>query len=387
MGKGNMQNIINLKNILNGSRINEPLSKHTFLKIGGPADLYYEANTSDELIGAYKSAASFKIPVTILGWGSNILVSDKGVRGLVIVNLSKEIKMLNPSKENLSKKNPTSRWESDNTQGTFKYEFKDLDYSEESSKRIDVKIDSGVGLANAREYLYRYGITGFQWYAGIPGTVGGAVFNNIHGGTHFLSEVIKSVKVLTADGKVKELSIDEIGVDYDKSRFHKSKELIVSVLFSLYLGDVDKAKYVTEEWEKRKNIQPRNSPGCAFQNITQEQKIKLGFPTTSVGFIVEHELGMTDFRIGDAAVSTNHHNFIVNLGHATASDYLSVVKEIYRRTKEKLGIELVPEIFFLGFEDNEIKEFRTSEQSSLRKERRHDIKTVYGDSKKLFSKC
>jgi UDP-N-acetylmuramate dehydrogenase len=387
MGKRNMQNITNLKNILKGSRINEPLSKHTFLKIGGPADLYYEANTSDELIGAYKNAADFKIPVTILGWGSNILVSDKGVRGLVIVNLSKEIKMMDLSKENFNKENPVSRWESDNTQGTFKYEFKDLDYSEKSSKRIDVRIDSGVGLANAREYLYKYGITGFQWYAGIPGTIGGAVFNNIHGGTHFISEVIKSVKVITPGGEVKELSIDEVGVDYDKSRFHKSKEIIVSVLFSLFLGDVDRAKYVTNEWEKRKNIQPRNSPGCAFQNITQEQKLKLGFPTTSVGYIVEHELKMTDFRVGDAAISANHHNFIVNLGNATASDYLKVVKEIYRRTKVKLGIELVPEIFFMGFEDEEIKEFKTDAQKNLMKARKHDIKTVYADSRKLFSKC
>lgn len=379
-------NFIKLNKILKGSKLDEPLSKHTFLKIGGPADLYYETVTSDELINAYKNAISFKVPVTILGWGSNILVSDKGVRGLVIVNLSKQIKILDSSNQKININKPTSRWESDKSKGTFKYEFKDLDYTEEGSERIDVRVDSGVGLSDAREDLFKYGITGLQWYAGIPGTIGGAVFNNIHGGTHFLSEVIKSVKVVTPEGEVKELTISEIGVDYDKSRFHKSKEIIVSVLFSLYLGDVDKAKYVTSEWEKRKNIQPRNSPGCAFQNITQEQKTKLGFPTTSVGFIVEHELKMTDFRVGDAAVSANHHNFIVNLGHATASDYLKVVKEIYRRTKKKLGIELVPEIFFLGFEDDEIKEFKTNEQISLRKARRRDIKTVYGDSKKLFSK-
>jgi UDP-N-acetylmuramate dehydrogenase len=381
------KNITDLKNAIKGSKLNEPILKHTFLKIGGPADLYYEAVTSDRLIDAYKNAARFKVPVTILGWGSNILVSDKGVRGLVIVNLSKQIEILDSYRQSINLSKSTPRWESDKSKGTFKYEFKDLDYSEDGSKRINVKIDSGVGLSNAREYLFKFGITGLQWYAGIPGTIGGAVFNNIHGGTHFISEVIKSVKVITPNGEVKELSIDEIGVDYDKSRFHKSKEVIVSVLFSLYLGDVDRAKYVTNEWEKRKNIQPRNSPGCAFQNITQEQKLKLGFPTTSVGFIVEHELKMTDFRVGDAAVSANHHNFIVNLGSATASDYLKVVKEIYRRTKEQLGIELVPEIFFMGFEDEEIKEFKTDAQKNLRKARKHDIKTVYTDSRKLFSKC
>jgi UDP-N-acetylmuramate dehydrogenase len=377
--------LLDLKNKIPGSKLNESLSGHTFLKIGGPADLYYEANDESHLINAYLSALHLNIPITFLGWGSNVLVSDKGVRGLVIVNLTNKIEILNSVSKNSGLRS-ISRWESDKSKGTFKYEFKDLDYSEDDCKRVNVRIASGTGLSEARDYLFKHNITGLQWYAGIPGTVGGAVFNNIHGGTHFISEVISRVKVVTPQGETKEISIEEIGVDYDKSRFHKSKELIVSILFSLYYGDVEKAKFVSQEWEKRKSIQPRNSPGCAFQNITQEQKNKLGFPTTSVGFIIEHELNMTDFRIGDAAISPEHHNFIVNLGKATASDYLAVVKEIYKRTKEKLGIELVPEIFFLGFKDKQIKEFKTDYQKKLRKDRKKDIKTVYVNSNKLFSK-
>ena len=128
--------------------------------------------------------------------------------------------------------------------------LKDLDYSESDCQRINVRIASGTDLTEARNYLFNHGITGLQWYAGIPGTVGGAVFNNIHGGTHFISEVIDNVKVITPEGKIKEISIKELGVDYDKSRFHKSKEVIISVLFSLYYGDVEKARFVTQEWGK-----------------------------------------------------------------------------------------------------------------------------------------
>ena len=376
---------LDLKKVIPGAKLNELLSEHTFLKIGGPADLYYVAKNEDQLVNAYLSAIRFGVPVTLLGWGSNVLVSDEGIRGLVIVNKADGIEILSPE-SNRSESLSTPRWESDKSKGTFKYEFKDLDYSEKDYQRINVRIASGTDLTEARNYLFDHGITGLQWYAGIPGTVGGAVFNNIHGGTHFISEVIDSVKVITPEGKIKEISINELGVDYDKSRFHKSKEVIVSVLFSLYYGDVEKARFVTQEWGKRKSIQPQNSPGCAFQNITQEQKNKLDFPTTSVGFIVEHKLNMVGFRIGDAAISSQHCNFIVNLGHATASDYLAVVKEIYKITKSKLGIELVPEIFFLGFRDEQIKEFKTDYQKKLRKDRREDIKTVYGNSKKLFSK-
>jgi UDP-N-acetylmuramate dehydrogenase len=122
----------------------------------------------------------------------------------------------------------------------------------------------------------------------------------------------------------------------------------------LFYGDVEKARNVFVEWTKRKSLQPRNSPGCAFANLSHEDAERLGFPTTSAGYVVEHVLKMGDYRIGNAGVSTAHHNFVVNLGGATASDYLSVLGEIVRRTKDATGIDLIPEIFLLGFSQEEL---------------------------------
>lgn len=363
------------------TKLEEPLASYVGLKIGGPAEILYLADGADDLVKVSKIARECDVPVTVIGGGTNILVSDKGIRGLVIVNVKGDIKIgeevVVEDKES-GQIDITYRWESDNSQGTFRgIEFKDLDYDESNLQKVEVVMDSGVNLPYALYYLIEQGLTGLQWYAGIPGTIGGAVFNNIHGGTHFISEVVKSVDVMDAEGNVKTLTIEELGADYDRSRFHKSKEVILRATFNMYHGDKEKAMYVAKEWAKRKAIQPRNSPGCAFANLTQEQKISHNYPTTSAGYIIEHVLKMTGFKIGDAAISPDHHNFIINLGKATAADYLSVVKTIYNRTKEETGIILVPEIFFLGFEPEEIKEFTSSESKELRDTRLKEIKTVY----------
>jgi len=366
--------------------VNEVLSKYCFLRIGGPADIYFEARTTKEFIKVILLARSHNIPVTILGEGSNVLISDAGIRGLVLTNKANEIEILDKATKKERNSAVTPRWESDSKVGTFKYEFKDLDYDESNYPRVKVKMESGVILPQVIDFLLKKKVTGLQWYAGIPGTIGGAIFNNIHGGTHFISEVLEYVRVLDKRGKSKKLSINDLGIDYDKSRFQESGEIILDAVFLLYTGDVNKAMYVKKEWAKRKSLQPRNSPGCAFQNLTQKQKTKLGFPTTSVGFIIEHKLNLSGFRVGDAAISKKHHNFVVNEGKATAADYLTVVKEIYYKAKEKLGVTLVPEIFFLGFNNKEVGEFRSQESLSLRKTRKLEIKKAYKNSKKLFSK-
>lgn len=381
------EDLIKLKKLLeNKAKLNEPLTSHTFLKIGGPADLYFEAQTNEQLVTAVVNARRLGIDITMLGQGSNILVSDKGVRGLVLVIRTSRIKIVGEGKAEENKDATVSRWESDSGWGTFKYEFKDLDYDESDSARVLVEIDSGVDLPYVSQFLINKGITGLQWYAGIPGTIGGAVFNNIHGGTHFLSEVLDSVEVLGRDNEVSQIGISDLGIDYDKSRFQESGEIILKATFKLFRGNTEKAKYVFQEWAKRKSLQPRNAPGCAFHNLTQKQKDELGIPTTSAGFVIEHLLKMTGFRIGDAAISKDHHNFIVNDGKATASEYLAVMKEIYRRAKTELGIELVPEIFFMGFDSEEIKEFKRPVQKEIRKTRNKEIKSIYNDSKRMFAK-
>jgi len=361
-----MQKIQELIKIINPSqtKVNEPLSRHTVVAIGGPADIWYESKTSEDFINVIKNARKLEVPVTVLGRGSNTLISDRGIRGLVIRNTSKEIKIGDeePFKETVSLKKEikevVSRWDSVTTEngGRTMYDFKDLDYDESNLPLIEVKIDSGVDMPFAMNFLLNKGITGLQWYSRIPGNLGGWIYNNVHGGTHFIKEVIKSVQVLDEKSNVVTFKASDLHFGYDESRFHKRNEIIVAATLELYKGDKFKAQYVAIEWAKRKSIQPSKSTGCIFANISNEAKEKFGYPTGSIGYIIEHIFNLSNFRIGDAAISLSHHNFIENKGKATASDYLEVIREIQKRAKTKFGFIFKPEIFFLGFNKEELQD-------------------------------
>jgi len=331
-------------------KLNEPLSKHTTVRIGGPADIWYEAISTDKFVEAIKKARELGIPVTVLGRGSNVLIGDKGIRGLVIKNAEQKIEIIEEpiSYSNKDEKDVKPRWSSDSTLGTFKYEFKDLDYSEEAYPRIFVDLDSGVDMPYALNFLLEKGITGLQWFSRIPGTLGGWIYNNVHGGTHFFSEVIENVTVLTNELEIKTLTKDQLNFDYDMSIFHQTQDIILKATLRLYKGDKQKARYVAIEWAKRKSVQPSNSIGSVFKNISDEDKQRLNLPTNSIGYIVEHVLKMSGFQIGDAAISRSHHGFIENKGEATASDYLKVIKAIQKKAKKELNLNLETEIFLLG---------------------------------------
>lgn len=331
-------------------KLNEPLSLHTTLRIGGPADILYEAKESGDLIKAVRLARSFDVPVTVIGGGSNVLVSDLGIRGLVVKNNGGKIE-IQKSKSSivpvLGGGVSEARWMA-SQEGTQKYDFTDINYDESSCPDVEVVVDSGVNLQLAMSRLIDVGVTGLQWFARIPGTIGGAVYNNIHGGSHVFGEYVGSVVILDERGEIRTISGRDLKLEYDKSRFHKTNETIVEVKLVLKKGDSDKARATALEWIKRKAVQPMNSAGCVFKNIGEEERKILGYPTTAVGYIVEHILNMSGFGIGGAAISTDHHNFIINRGNATAKDYLSVRDEIAKKTMDILGLSLEDEIIRLG---------------------------------------
>lgn len=335
----------------------EPLAPYTTVKIGGPAEVFCEVKTSDDFSKIVIFARKNDIPVTILGWGANSLISDEGIQGLVIKNSAQEIKIVETRliasvpQEQIT----VPRWQHDETEGTGKSNFTDLNFDESNFPRVHVQVDAGTPLPVLMNTLLQEGITGLQWYSRIPATLGGAIVNNIHGGTHFIEEIIESVEIIDQEGALKTLRNNELEFDYDFSRFHHSGEIIVKATIQLFKGDVEQAKKVIKEWAIRKATQPQNSLGCIFQNISKEQQLKLGYPTNSVGYIVEHILGMKGYQIGEAKVSEKHCAFIENVGSATAYDYLAVIKKIITETKAKTGIELKPEIFFLGFKQSELE--------------------------------
>lgn len=332
----------------------EPLASHTTVGIGGPAEVFCRARTTKELEKLVKFSRKNMISLTVLGWGSNLLIADRGVRGLVIKNEANEIEVLeSQSQSEIEVKSVSSRWQHVKSE-TVMPKFDTIVYDESDSERVRVRIASGVPLATLIQKLLRQGITGLQWFARIPATVGGGVVNNIHGGTHFFSDYVESVSVVDDSGKVSEISASALEFGYDVSRFHRSKEIILSATFVLYRGDTKKAQAVVAEWSRQKQQQPAKSLGCVFQNISLETQEKLNLPTPSVGYIVDNILGLKGKKGGGAQISEQHAAFIVNLGNATADDYLSLLKKIYEETKKKFGIKLKPEIFFLGFTADEL---------------------------------
>ncbi|MEA3357567.1 MAG: FAD-binding protein, partial [Patescibacteria group bacterium] len=307
-------------------KLDASLSECTTVGIGGSADLLYTTKNSRDLQRTVVSARECDVPVTVLGCGSNVLIADKGIRGLVVINTKggysvEHAKMRKKIADRSSV--PDARCESDKTRGTLKYEFNDLNYDESHEDSVCVNVESGLSMPVLIRLMLGRGITGLQWFAGIPGTVGGAVVNNLHGGTRFISEVIDWVEVLTKENKVERLDNKELMLDYDKSVFHKSGDIVLRACLRLFLGDSNKAKFTADEWAKRKiKVQPQSTPGCIFKNISHEERERLGFPTTGTGFIIEHGINFSGYSVGDAVISSKHHNFIENMGGATASDYL-----------------------------------------------------------------
>lgn len=357
---------------------NQVLAPFTTVKIGGPAQYFCTVNNEQELVAACTAARTCDLPVTILGWGANTLIADTGIKGLVIRNQATAWKILdsntkeqtvsttsgtpthttlNPSDtledsplSSISGKNTAARYQS--AQGVSP--FSTLDYSEENQPQVLVEVESGAALPILITQLISQGITGLQWYAKIPATLGGAIVNNIHGGSHYIAEVVRSVKVLTPDNQTRWLSAEDLDFEYDFSRFHYSKEIILTSKLSLYAGDQEKAKNVVSNWARTKAHQPQQSLGCVFQNISLQEQQRLDLPTPGVGYIIDVLLGLKGKKVGGAEISTQHAAFIVNCGDATASDYLALVQLVLQQAQEKLQLQLKPEIFFQGFSSEEL---------------------------------
>lgn len=333
---------MNLPNI----KENVPLSSFSTIGIGGPAKHLIEAKTTEDLANAVQEAIKSQTSYYILGNGSNTLISDSGFEGLVILNLTSGITVLDKQFQ-VNRKSVSARLEQAHAQEF--YTFKGLDFDESAYPSVFVEMDSGVKLQAGIYKLIAQGITGLQWFSGIPGTIGGGVFMNVHGGPKFLSDFFISANILNSQGVREEKSWDYFKFDYDYSILHDTRDIVLSAVFELKKGDKTKALKTAQEWAKRKSIQPQKSLGSTFQNISISEKERLGFPTTAAGYIIDKVLGFKGIkRVGDAIVSPRHANFIENVGRATAADVYQIIQEIKLLTRQKLGIDLKEEIKYLG---------------------------------------
>lgn len=338
----------------------KPLKEFTTWKIGGPADVFVRVKNETELISLLKTAHTLEIPVTYLGGGSNVLISDEGIRGIVVKNeisridiggvlqninldasLQEEARLIQVDTENY-------------------YDFTSLDYDESANPLVAVDIYSGTFLSYAINYLIQAGVTGLQWFAGIPGTIGGAIFNNIHGGSHFIGEYIKSVTIIDKAGNLQELDADTLNFKYDYSDLQERKDLfILKARFQLYQGDKQKALATAIAWaQAKKKKQPYNSAGCCFKNITEEERAAKSLESNSWGYIIDKVLDLKGYSKNGAQVSDKHAAFIETDGTASSEDVISVLDTIYKTADEKIGLKPKTEIFFLGFPEEKINKYR-----------------------------
>jgi len=282
---------------------NHPLAPFTTVKIGGPADTLIITHTTDKFIEALKKAKQAKTNITILGNGSNVLISDSGIRGTVIKNLSNSIEYLSDNK---------------------------------------VKVNSGVELPLLIFDSVKHSLSGLEEFAYIPSTLGGAIYGNIHGvNKNNFDRFITEIEVFDLNNsEIRHLESKQLKWSYDTSEFKVQPNLVIlSAILQLEPGDPSASKQtITDIITKKIQTQSMNSLGSVFKNPQND----------SAGRIIDQELHLKAFQIGDAQISPKHGNFIVNLGHATAADYLALIKKVQFEAKSKLNIDLEPEIKFLG---------------------------------------
>ena len=292
-----------IKKLLPGIKQNVSLKNFSTFKIGGKAKYFFGAKKKEDLIKAIKVAQDFRLPFSIVGNGSNLLVSDKGFRGLVIKIKNQKSKIKN-----------------------------NLIYAE-----------AGVPLGQLVDMASKNNLAGFEWAVGIPGTLGGSIYGNAGAFGHSMADTITEVEVYNSKNKkIKKLKNKNCKFSYRESIFKKKKNLIIiSAKLGLKRGDRKKIKQKIREYlTHRVKTQPLNSPsiGSIFKNPR-------GFLTAE---LIE-KCGLKGKRIGDVKISEKHANFIINLGNGRANDIKKLITLIKTRVEKIFGITLEEEIQHLGF--------------------------------------
>lgn len=296
--------VINILRSVFGARLltNEPMKNHTSWRIGGEAQYFIEPQNIEELRRALAVATELELPVTVIGNGTNLLVKDTGIRGLVI----KVARGLN----NIS------------VQGT------------------NLIAGAGALLPQVAQQAMKNGLAGFAWCAGIPGTVGGAVVMNAGANGSSISDIIVSCRVVDRQGNIIQLTRDQMGFSYRASALQQRDWVVVETSFALRPGDPLQIKSEMDQYlARRKTMQPQGYPnaGSVFKNP----------PHMAAGQLIE-SAGCKGLRVGNAQVSAVHANWIVNLGGATAQDVLDLIEKIREEVERKFGVSLQLEVRVLG---------------------------------------
>lgn len=332
-------------------KINEPMSRHTTFRIGGPADFYFEAGTSEEVQEALKLCRDHHIPYLVVGVGANLLVADKGIRGLVIRPMMNQMEVLGPFQPDEAA--PRRIGESGGHYKSYDenqyLKFDDLEMAEPPADTL-IRVGSGVVLPQLVIWSLEQNLTGLQNFVGIPASIGGCLYNNIHGGTRLFDEFVHELILVDQAGRPNRVPHDEMAFAYDYSRLQKTKETVLEIILKLPHGNIERARRVRLEWLKRKlKVQPqKDCPGCVFKNISPGEAQRIGAPTVAAGWVLDIGLSLKGTRIGGVKISEKHANFFVNDGTGTATDVLALIQICKEKAKKRLDLDLVEEIQMVG---------------------------------------
>ena len=288
--------------------MNEPLKKHTTYRIGGPADLMIFPKSKQDLIKVIKIINENKLQLTILGSGSNVLVSDDGIRGAVI-SLKNSLKQIEVSDNIL--------------------------YAE-----------CGTMLGTIVKHAVRNNLIGLENLNGVPGTLGGALIMNAGAWGGEISENLIHVELINSKSEIKKIYKKDLNFSYRQSSFNKD-DILLSAKFNLKKADKDIIKEnLIEAQSGRKKSQPLNkrSAGSVFKNPKDN----------SAGKLLD-DLGLKGFSIGDAKISEKHANFFINDGDASSTDMLMLIKKAHQKVKERFNVNLSLEVKLMGFNEHEIE--------------------------------
>lgn len=279
----------------------EPLSKYTFTKTGGKADILIFPETYEEVQKTIRFASLNGVPYTILGNGSNLIIKDGGIRGIVLI-LTKLAKI--------------------------------------SHTGNDITAQCGAAIIDVSRYALKQNLTGLEFACGIPGSVGGALYMNAGAYGGEVKDVLKSALVLTKTGKMKRLEKSDLSFQYRKSSIAENGEIALEGTFSLKPGDAQEIKAKMDELTYlRESKQPLEYPSCG--SVFKRP------PGYFAGKLIQ-DSGLQGKRIGGVEVSTKHAGFMVNVGGGTATDYMNLIKFVQKTVKEKFGVDLETEVKIIG---------------------------------------
>jgi len=288
-----------------------PLAPYTTFQIGGPADLLYDATSASDLASAISAARETGTPWFVLGLGANVLIGDRGFRGLVIRNVARAHEI--------------------REDGTL--------WSESGAIVQDLVLET-----------VRRGWSGLEHYIGIPSTIGGALWQNLHflspaperEKTMFIADVFKSCEILSEENERKVVDASYINFGYDDTVFHHRRDVVLSATFQLTPGDPAVLHRILQEnlsWRGSRHpwLQVHPCAGSIFQKIEG----------VGAGRLID-QCGLKGYRVGDAQISHIHANILVNLGHATAADVRALIAHAHDTVLHATGHDLQTEIGFIG---------------------------------------